>query len=171
MTVAEKFTLLAPFNGPVEIGLRALALLNEAFPACYSLQRLVVFDYLVVHSDDVPGGPAGLHPKTPHRGGEMLVRRAVLEQGLLLYQSRSLVERRYTDSGLMYAATERSASFLDALNSEYLSVLRERAAWLVLAFGEMSDAQLVQIAAKRIDEWGGEFAMESVLKLKEETWQ
>jgi hypothetical protein len=171
VTVADNFTPLVPFNGPVEIGLRALALLNEAFPACYSMQRLVVFDYLVVHSDDVPGGPAGLHPKTPHRGGEMLVRRAVLEQGLLLYQSRSLIERRYTESGLMYAATERSASFLDALNSEYLSVLRERAAWLVLAFGEMSDTELVQIANKRIGEWGGEFAMESVLKLKEETWQ
>lgn len=171
MTVAGNSPPLAPFNGPVEIGLRALALLNEAFPACYSLQRLVVFDYLVVHSDDVSGGPTGLHPKTPHRGGEMLVRRAVLEQGLLLYQSRSLVERRYTESGVMYAATERSASFLDALSSEYLSVLRERAGWLVLAFGELSDTQLVQITTEHIGEWGAEFAMESVLKLKEEPWQ
>ena len=68
MTDVENFTHLAPFNGPVEIGLRALALLNEAFPACYSMQRLVVFDYLVVHSDDMPGGPTGLHPKTPYAG-------------------------------------------------------------------------------------------------------
>lgn len=171
MTDVENFTHLAPFNGPVEIGLRALALLNEAFPACYSMQRLVVFDYLVVHSDDMPGGPTGLHPKTPYRGGEMLVRRVVLERGLLLYQSRSLVEQRYTVSGLMYAATERSASFLDALSSDYLKILRERAAWLVLTFGEMSDAQLMQIATKRIGEWGAEFTMESVLKLKEEAWQ
>lgn len=89
---------LQPFNGAVEIGLRALSLLNEAFPATYSLQRLVVFDYLVVHSDDLPNGPAGLHPKTPHRGGELLVRRAVLEEGLLLYQSRGLVELRRTAS-------------------------------------------------------------------------
>lgn len=41
---------LAPFNGAVEIGLRALTVLNEAFPGDYSLQRLVVFDYLVVRS-------------------------------------------------------------------------------------------------------------------------
>ena len=101
----------------------------------------------------------------------MLVRRVVLERGLLLYQSRSLVEQRYTVSGLMYAATERSASFLDALSSDYLKILRERAAWLVLTFGEMSDAQLMQIATKRIGEWGAEFTMESVLKLKEEAWQ
>lgn len=157
----------APFNGPVEIGLRALALLAEAFPAASSLQRLVVYDYLVVHSDDVPGGPPGLHPKTPHRGAELLVRRAVLEQGLLLYQSRGLVERRYTEGGVMLAATERSASFLDALSSPYLTLLRERAAWVMSAFGELNDAALALIAGEHIGEWGAEFEMESVLRLEQ----
>lgn len=50
-------------------------------------------------------------------GGELLVRRAVLEQGLLLYQSRGLVERRYTEGGLMFAATERTAAFLMRWNA------------------------------------------------------
>lgn len=156
----------APFNGPVEIGLRALALLTEGFPAAASLQRLVVYDYLVVHSDDVPGGPPGMHPKTPHRGAELLVRRAVLEQGLLLYQSRGLVERQYTEGGVMLAATERSASFLDALNSPYLRVLRERAAWVMSEFGGLTDVALSSIASEHIGEWGAEFEMESVLKLE-----
>src|SRR6478672_1772276 len=111
--------IFPPFNGPIEIGLRALTLLSEAFPAPYSLQRLVVSDYLLVHSDDLPDGPPGLHPKTPHRGGELLVRRAVLEQGLMLYQSRGLLERHYTEKGVMFAATERTAGFLDALSSDY----------------------------------------------------
>lgn len=171
MTLVESLTRPTPFNGPVEIGLRALVLLNEAFPTNFSLQRLVVFDYLVVHSDDVPGGPSGLHPKTPHRSGEMLVRRAVLEQGLLLYQSRGLLERLYTENGVMYAATERSASFLDVLDSEYLSGLRERAAWLILKFSELDDAQLTQDTSRHIGEWGAEFALESVLKLENESWQ
>ena len=167
MTEPSQRTSAAPFNGPIEIGLRALALLTEGFPATYSLQRLVVYDYLVVHSDDVPGGPPGLHPKTPHRGAELLVRRAVLEQGLLLYQSRGLVERRYTEGGVMLAATERSASFLDALNSPYLTLLRERAAWVVSAFSELDDAALAQIASEHIGEWGAEFEMESVLRLEQ----
>ena len=79
MTTEEKKRFIAPFNGPVEIGLRALAVLNDAYPVVYSLQRLVVFDYLIVHSDDVLGGPSGLHPQTPRRGGELLVRRGVVD--------------------------------------------------------------------------------------------
>jgi hypothetical protein len=131
------------------------------------LQRLIVYDYLIVHSDDVPGGPPGLHPKTPHRGAELLVRRAVLEKGLLLYQSRGLVERQYTQVGVMLAATERSASFLDALSSPYLQMLRQRAVWVMSTFGERSDDSVSSIAREHIGEWGAEFEMESVLRLEQ----
>lgn len=167
MTSTEQLSASTPFNGPVEIGLRALAILNESFPAGYSLQRLVVFDYLVVHSDDIPGGPVGLHPQTPHRGGELLVRRSVLEEGLLLYQSRGLLELRYTDQGVYFAATDRSAAFLDALDSEYLEQLRDRAAWLVTELGALADDEMDQFAGRHIGEWGAEFAMESVLHIQE----
>jgi len=163
--------MLPPFNGPIEIGLRALTILSESFPTAYSLQRLVVSDYLLVHSDDLPDGPTGLHPKTPHRGGELLVRRTVLEQGLMLYQSRGLLDRHYTETGVMFSATERTASFLDALSSDYAAQLRERAAWLVSMFGEMPDSKLINIANTQVGEWGAEFAMESVLKAEEAEWQ
>ena len=154
---------IALFNGPIEIGLRALVVLNDAYPHAYSLQRLVVFDYLIVHSDDLLGGPRGLHPQTPHRGGELLVRRRVLQEGLLLYYSRGLVGRRYEESGVFFAATERSAAFLDVLGSEYVTGLRERAAWLVGRFAGTPDAELESMVRKHVGEWGAEFAMESVL--------
>jgi len=171
MNESGEVKTLPPFNGPIEIGLRALTLLSEAFPSAYSLQRLVVSDYLLVHSDDLPGGPPGLHPKTPHRGGELLVRRAVLEQGLTLYQSRSLLERHYTETGVMFAATERSAAFLDSLSSNYAAELRERAAWLVSLHGETPDNELLNIANAQVGEWGAEFAMESVLKVEDAEWR
>lgn len=171
MTESVEAKVLPPFNGPIEIGLRALTLLSEAFPSAYSLQRMVVSDYLLVHSDDLPDGPPGLHPKTPHRGGELLVRRGVLEQGLMLYQSRGLLERHYTEAGVMFAATERTAAFLDALSSEYAADLRNRAAWLVSLFGESSDQELLKIANTQVGEWGAEFAMESVLKVEDPEWR
>jgi len=171
MTEPVEVRALPPFNGPIEIGLRALTLLSEDFPSAYSLQRLVVFDYLLVHSDDLPGGPPGLHPKTPHRGGELLVRRTVLEQGLMLYQSRGLLERHYTGTGVMFTATERTAAFLDALSSDYAAQLRERAAWLVPLFKDTSDTELLTIANAHVGEWGAEFAMESVLKVEDAEWR
>lgn len=163
--------LPSPFNGPVEIGLRALTILNDSYPLALSLQRLVVFDYLLVHSDDIPGGPIGLHPQTPHRSGELLVRRSMLEDGLLLFLSRGLIDRHYTEHGVLFSATDRSASFLDVLSSEYLVNLRERAAWLVTEFGGLSDDEITQLAEKNVGEWGAEFEMESVLNAQEVSWQ
>lgn len=167
MTPEQAAKIVAPFNGAVEIGLRSLCVLTVAYPLSYSLQRLVVFDYLLVHSDDMPGGPTGLHPQTPHRGGEILVRRGVLQEGLLLYQSRGLIERLYQDGGVFFSATDRSAAFLDALSTEYIVGLRERATWVVDSFGLLADVDLNSMVRERIGKWGAEFALESVLWAEE----
>src|SRR3979411_2027900 len=76
----------APFNSALETGVRALAVLAEASPRALDLQELVYFDYLIVHSGDA-GGPTSLHPNTPLRNGELLVRRTIIEQGVLLMVS------------------------------------------------------------------------------------
>lgn len=167
MTMATPSQFVSPFNGPIEIGLRALCVLATAFPTSYALQRLVVFDYFLVHSDDIEDGPEGLHPQTPHRGGEILVRRGVLQVGLTLYESRGLIERVYKDGGIYFAATDRSADFLDTLSTEYLKALRERSDWVVDSFGLLADGELDAMVRERIGTWGAEFSMESVLWTEE----
>lgn len=157
----------APFNGAVEIGLRALCILSAAFSDCYSLQRLTILDYLVVHSDDLPDGPRGLHPQTPNRGGEILVRRDALQRGLLLYESRGLVARRFEPDGVFYAATDHSAAFLDALDTYYVEDLRDRATWIVEGPGRLDDTSLDELVKDHIGEWGAEFALQSVLRTEE----
>ncbi len=154
---------IAPFNGPLDIGLRTVVILHEAYPKAYSLQRLVILDYLVVHSDDVDGGPEGLHPQTPHRSGELLVRRDTIQKGLYLYMSRNLVARRFHKAGIVYSVTEHTGAFLDTLEAEYTRGLRERAVWLVNRFGTMEDSQLDEFIRSNLDNWGAEFEMESVL--------
>ena len=163
ITTAGKPVVPAPFNSPIEIGLRALMMLTEAFQVTYGLQTLVVYDYMLVHSDDIPGGPSGLHPKTPHRSGELLVRRAVLQQGLTLYESRGLLCRHYRHSGVAWGATERSAIFVDSLDTEYVVALGERAAWLIEEYGHSSSADLAALVSHNLGEWGAEFEMESIL--------
>jgi hypothetical protein len=153
----------APFNSPTEIGLRSTVLLFEIYPAVASLQRLVVYDYLLVHSDDVPDGPQGLHPKTPHRSGELLVRRETLQKGLLLYMSRGLVHGAYLPEGVRYSATERTGGFIESFEAAYVDDLRSRAAWLVGQFGERTDEQLDEFAREHLGEWGAEFETEGLL--------
>jgi hypothetical protein len=127
----------------------------------------VILEYLLIHSDDVEGGPPGLHPKTPHRSGEILARRGVLQEGLTLYQSRNLIECVFEPLGLFYRATEGSAAFLDALDSPYVSDLRQRASWVGERFAEQSDATLSSIMEEGVGRWGAEFTHESVLWAEE----
>jgi len=151
------------FNGPVEVGLRALMVLREAAPEAYAVDRLVVLDYLLVHSDDLPDGPAGLHPRTPHRAGELLARRGAIQAGLALYRSRGLVLEMVSPSGIRYAASEAAAAFLDSLATPYCALLRDRAAWLHDVLGRASDQELQQLVEANLTEWGAEYTLESVL--------
>ena len=159
----------SPFNGPVESGLRAAVLLYEIYPDSASMQRLVIFDYLLIHSDDISDGPPGLHPKTPYRSGELLVRRNTLRQGIMLYMSRGLIEDHYRESGISYSATERTSAFLDALISEYTHALRQRAGWVISRFGRYSDQDLDVLVKEHLGKWGAEFEMDSVLWTEEAT--
>ncbi|WP_373272582.1 ABC-three component system middle component 2 [Escherichia coli] len=63
-----------PFNTPLEYGFRALFILDAADNVAMDLQRIVSYDYLLVHTSDVPRGPKSLHPAVPHRGAELLVK-------------------------------------------------------------------------------------------------
>jgi hypothetical protein len=162
--VSRATATAGPFNSPVEVGLRTLAILTASHPAAHSLQRLTVLDYLVVHSDDVPDGPPGLHPQTPYRAGELLMRRGVLEQGLLLYQSRGMVERRFEPVGVFYEATDGAAAFLDVFTGRYVDALRDRSAWVTEHFATVADEALFELVDRWIGEWGAEFAQSSVLQ-------
>ena len=149
-------TAPAPFNSALETGVRALTVLAEAAPAALDLQTLVYFDYLVVHSADA-GGPLSLHPNTPLRNGELLVRRALIERGVLLMVGRGLIERRMETRGITYAATDEAAPFLDCLTSAYARSLRERAEWAVECFGQFDDQALKSFFDANFERWTREF--------------
>jgi hypothetical protein len=153
-----------PFNSPLECGLRTLTLLAAARPAQCDLQRLIFYDYLLVHSGDVPNGPASIHPATPLRSGEALVRRHWIERGLLLLASRELVVRTFSDLGILYTASPLTESFLGYMEESYTRKLQERANWVISTFGTYSDHQLLEFFKANLDRWGGEFIREELLE-------
>lgn len=144
------------FNSPIETGLRALILLAESYPAQLDLQRILEFDYILVHTGDVDGPPS-IHPALPLRSGELLVRRQLIERGLMLMMSRGLVGRYPTPNGFMYQAVDDAGPFLDALTAEYLNELRDRAAWVIDRFSEMNDQEIRVMLSQVYDQWSREF--------------
>lgn len=144
------------FNGPLESGLRSLILLAETYPRGFDLQTMVVLDYLMLHTAQLKG-PEDLHPPVPFQSAEFLVRRGLIERGLLLMMSRGLVER-YTDSrGIHYRAGELAAPFLDALQQSYFSEVQKRARWLSKIFGTLDDDAIRAVLRRYADHWVEEF--------------
>ncbi|MEO6323925.1 MAG: ABC-three component system middle component 2 [Thermoanaerobaculia bacterium] len=144
------------FNGPLEVGIRTVTILGAAYPRAFDLQRLIAFDYLLVHTGEV-GGPDSLHPPAPLQSAELLVRRGVLEQALLLTMTRQLVTREASVAGFLYRAGENAIVFLDSMASEYLVELTRRASWLVKTFGNTSEPEFRRLMQTYLDRWVEEF--------------
>ena len=153
-----------PFNTPIESGLRLLFALHEAKDEAFDLQRLVSYDYLLVHSGDVEGGPASLHPAVPFRGGELLVKRELVLAGLDAMFAKELLEKKFEPTGICYRATALTGAFLKLLVSSYASSLRVRATWVVSRFATYTDEMLESYMTENVGRWGAEFDRLTAIK-------
>ena len=147
---------VAPFNSALETGVRALIILATAYPQNHDVHRLVQYDYLTVHSADADGPPS-LHPALPLRSNELLVRRDLVESGLLLMMSAGLVSRHADSKGFEYAAEDAAGAFLSNLTSEYLSGIKSRAKWVVDTFDAMTNEELTAVTKRLFEAWTVEF--------------
>lgn len=146
----------SPFNSPFETGVRALIILVAAYPAAHDLHRLVQYDYLTVHSEDA-GGPPSLHPPLPLRSNELLVRRELVERGILLMTSAGFIRRESHALGFLYGAEDAAGSFVSNLQSNYLAAVKQRAQWVVESFDQLSAEDLNRFTNRLFEAWTTEF--------------
>lgn len=163
MTYKSELTLVRPFNSPLECGLRMLFVLEASTGQAADLQRLISYDYLLVHSGDVVGGPESLHPAVPFRGSEFLIRRNLVHAGLNQMYSRELLLKTFDITGILYQATDLTSAFLALMKTSYARALRERSSWVVERFGVLSDGELGKYMSENVGRWGGEFERLSAL--------
>lgn len=150
------------FNSAFETGLRALCALSVGHPHEYDIQQLLAFDHIIVHSSDMPEGPASLHPRVQQRNGELLVRRPIIQKGLALMEVKGLVATRASQGQILYASTELAPVFLDSLKNPYLHKLIERADWAVSTFGELGPRSFFNVFNAAFDRWSTEFQISDV---------
>lgn len=157
--MAEAMSAAAPtlFNSPLETGVRAIVVLNAAYPRAFDVTEIAWFDHLIVHTGDI-GGPHSLHPDVPQRSGELLVRRRLVEDSLLAMRRLHLVEFVPDgDAGLLYRASEEAVGVIELMRSPYSIALRERAEWLASNVLSRSRLELEHLVAERIGRWRIEF--------------
>lgn len=152
------------FNSPLEVGLRSLILLEAGYPNYYDIERIVIYDYLLIHSGDIDNGPQSIHPATPHRSGEILIKRPIIENGLESMIAKGLIESKYSKKGISYTATELTSPFLDSLQADYTRKVIGTAGWVIEKFDKYSIEDLKNLVKCNLDVWGGEFVNESFVR-------
>ena len=152
------------FNTPLELGTRSLFILGAAYPHPLNLSRLITYDYLMLHSNDVEEGPPSLHPPIPHRTTEMLVKYEILQKGLLILISKELAEITFSPTGFDYKATESGFKMIEYYTSEYAKKLNILSTWVIENFSKYKDRELQDYINANFEIWGGEFTNEALVR-------
>lgn len=155
------------FNTALESGMRSLVLLTSCYPVRLGLRRLVVLDYLLVHTGDlarldIATPPDSIHPAEDSRAVELLVRRGLVSSGLSLMGTRRLINRYATPEGFRYEAGEEAGTFVDYLRSAYTADLKFRAQWLSDNVVPLADDELDELVRDHLDQWAAEFQADNV---------
>jgi ABC-three component (ABC-3C) system Middle Component 2 len=151
---------IALFNSALETGARTVVLLNMAYPRAFDIKELTWLDHLVVHTGDI-SGPESLHPNVPHRDGELLVRRSLVEQGITLMRRMHMIEAKYSSAGIVYSALDQAGPFVKLMRTEYGLALKARAQWLIGYLSERGEQHLHEVITQKIGRWAIEFQADS----------
>jgi len=145
------------FNSALETGIRSVCILIVNLSNKFDLQQLLAFDHLVVHTGDLENAPPSLHPNVLQRNGELLVRRQIVEDGLILMEHKRLIEKVITNNGFYYCATELGCVFIESLTNKYIEELNERAQWAVRMYNDSGDRLFSEVFNSAFDRWKNEF--------------
>jgi hypothetical protein len=116
-------------NGPVELALRILILVNEQADQVWTVDNLLVLDHMAVHSADFEGPPS-LHPPFPLRSADIGARRTAVRQAIELLIHRGLFMTELSGGGITFRAGDEVHSLAGLLGSPYAEELRLRAQWI-----------------------------------------
>jgi hypothetical protein len=151
------------FNSEIEVGIRVLVLLERSSIIKHSLQRLCVYDYILLHAGDIDLTQSNIHPLHPYRSSEYPIKFQIIEKAIYLLISRKLIDVYTDEDGITYGCNDRTKWFLNAFESDYIKKLKHTAEWINTKFSRSTDEELSELMKKKITKWGDEFKQETLI--------
>ncbi|EKP7339243.1 hypothetical protein P3888_001620 [Listeria monocytogenes] len=111
-------------NSSLEVSLRILILLRNFSDEQLDIDDILLLDYYILHLNDFDIKLNSIHPSMPNRENEIFVRRESIQQGILLLESRDLIDTNFTPQGITYSSNKFTLLFTDYLESSYASRLK-----------------------------------------------
>ena len=133
-------------------------------PQSCDIQRLIYYDYFLIHASDIDNDYESIHPDTPYRSGEIAIKREVLHKGLVLLCKKDLINIEFLENGIYYKASELTENFLNYFESSYFAKLNTMSKYIIEFFNDFSDEKLSNFVENKIRNWGVEFVKESIIR-------
>ena len=151
------------FNSEIEVGIRVLVVLEKSSIIKHSLQRLCVYDYILLHASDIDLSQSNIHPLHPYRSSEYPIKFLAIKKALYSLISRKLLNVYSDKDGITYGCSDRTKWFLNAFESQYAKKLKQTAEWINDKFSGSTDEELSMLMKLKITKWGDEFKEEILI--------
>ncbi|WP_419236349.1 ABC-three component system middle component 2 [Serratia fonticola] len=108
------------YNSRVEISLRLAKILMVFNPTGLTIEKLICIDFLVLNLGDFIPEQNSLHPAIPRRDSQLAITRKTFTDALILMKNYRIVGENYTRHGILFTVTDKTFSFTNAVQNEYL---------------------------------------------------
>lgn len=125
--------------------------------------RLVAYEYFVIHSGDIEHAPSSIHPDIPYRASIYISNHQNISDALNILLSKELILLNVENDNFEYQITKAGEIFVQYMTSEYYNKLNNIARWVCNYFENFSDRDLNLYIESNIGKWGNEFTKESIL--------
>lgn len=139
-----------------------MAILQHYVNAPVTIERLIAYDYLILHGKDVFSELESLHPKSPNSSNEFLIKRELFKRGLHLLISKELVKINITKDGISYQGGSLAPMFCEKLNSGYANKLYAAVQSVINTCTSYTDRELEEKIKTRVLVQDSLFKSESV---------
>jgi hypothetical protein len=153
----------AIYNTSYEIGIRVLTLLDLT-SSSIDLQRIIYYDYLMLHYGDIDKNYESLHPANPFHATELYVRRGLIQAALDLISRKGLVIISFSNNGFLYNISDLGKDFIECFDSDYFIKLKKYALLVVEKFDSLSDQSIHEYISVNVGKWKDEFENESLFR-------
>lgn len=137
------------YNSHIEISLRLAKILMVFNPTGLTLEKIICIDFLVLNLGDFLPEQKSLHPAIPRRDSQLAITRKTFTDALALMKKYRIVGENYTRHGILFAVTDKTFSFTNAVQNEYLLRMEHNIRIAKETYGSLSESEMKKLVGSK----------------------
>lgn len=132
------------FNSPFEMMLRVLLLLSQDKENYYSVDRIVLLDFISCYAADFQLPYSNLHGTNNYKFGEIASRRQLVQEAVKLLVTRGLIDVK-VEKGYWFSISDLGFNYANKLESSYATEYREIFRSAIKKYRKESDENILNL--------------------------